>query len=88
MGIIKTIYLLIRAFLLPRLSLAVENLVRWVEWAWMRRNPGHADVLDTHAFAEQGIVLQSAVAFRLKPHARVDTVRRSTAGVVPGKVTR
>jgi hypothetical protein len=32
-----------------------------VEWALMRRNPGHADVFDAYLFAEECIVLQSAV---------------------------
>jgi len=47
----------------------------------MRWNPGHADVLDANLFAEQGVVLQSAVQFRLQLDARVDTVGRPTAGV-------
>jgi len=47
---------------------------------------GHADVLDANLFAEQGVVLQSAVQFRLQLDARVDTVGRPTAGVGDGEL--
>ena len=51
-----------------------------VEWASMGRDAGHPQILDPHVFAEQGVVLQGTVQFRLQPQAGVDVVAGPARG--------